>query len=160
MGRALKYTEVSFYKKSLEYIHSISYERVVTGVGGEPQKNRLGEDALEVVFITPPNTADWALYLGVSKSTLTGTLRRRFSESYDMIKTVLEAYNVRELLGRRSGAEAVKFNLQNNFGWRDARSDEDASGVGAASQLSMSLSEKLSLIEELKRELREEVDGG
>lgn len=153
MPRTLKYTERSFYKKSLEYIASVSYTRQITAPDGEALINALGKNAVEQVFITPPNTADWALYLGVGKSTLTSAYRKRFPEAYEKIKTVLEAYNTRELLTRKSGAEAVKFNLQNNFGWRDMRSDEDVSGAHAASQPSLTLSEKLDLIEELKREL-------
>ena len=155
MRARVKLTEASFYKKSLEYINSISYKKTLTDTSGEPVINLLGTEISETVFATPPNTADWALYLGVSKSTLVNSLRKRFPDEYERIKTVLEAYNTRELLSRKSGAEAVKFNLQNNFGWRDMRSDEDVTGAQTASQLSMPLSEKLELIESMKRALLE-----
>jgi hypothetical protein len=89
----------------------------------------------------------------MSKKTLTGDYRQRYPEVYEQVKTELEAYNVRELLSRKTGAEAVKFNLQNNYGWRDTRSESDGAGAEAASQPPLTLSEKMERIEELRRQL-------
>ena len=71
MGRRVKYTAQTFEKKSLEYLSSIRYTRQLTTSSGESVINELGEAVFEQVWIEPPNTADWALYLGISKSALT-----------------------------------------------------------------------------------------
>ena len=149
MGRRLRYTEDEFREKSAEYISSIRYKRPLCLPSGEAVLNELGLECFELVYVEPPNTADWALYLGISKKTLTAHYRQRYPDVYEQVKTVLEAYNVRELLGRKTGAEAVKFNLQNNFGWRDTRSESDGATAEAASQPPLTLSEKLARIEEL-----------
>ena len=125
MGRRLKYTEREFERASREYLSSIRYKRELTTPSGEQVISELGSVCCEYVYTEPPNTASWALYLGMSKRTLTGEYRQRYPEIYEQIKTELEAYNVRELLSRKTGAEAVKFNLQNNYGWRDTRSESD-----------------------------------
>ncbi len=149
MGKRLKYSEEAFRDKSREYISSIRYSRQLIGGDGEQIQNELGQGICEYVYVQPPNTADWALYLGLSKGTLVRIYRQRYPDVYDEIKTVLEAYNVRELLTRKTGAEAVKFNLQNNFGWKDTRSEEGAATAETASQPPLTLSEKLARIEEL-----------
>ena len=153
MGRRLKYTESEFARVSREYLSSIRYRREITTPSGEQVLNELGRICSEYVYTEPPNTASWALYLGMSKKTLTGDYRQRYPEVYEHIKTELEAYNVRELLSRKTGAEAVKFNLQNNYGWRDTRSESDGAGAEAASQPPLTLSEKMERIEELRRQL-------
>ena len=154
MGRRLKFTESEFERVSREYLSSIRYRREITTSSGEGVYNELGNLCCEYVYTEPPNTAAWALYLGMSKQTLTGDSRHRYPEVYEQITTELEAYNVRELLSRKTGAEAVKFNLQNNYGWRDTRSDSDGAGAEAASQPPLTLSEKMARIEELLAEMR------
>ena len=160
MARRVKYSASAFEKKSREYLSSIRYTRPLLLPSGESVKNELGEPALEQVWIEPPNTADWALYLGISKSALTTLYRARYPEIYDRIKTVLEAYNTRELLTRKTGAEAIKFNLQNNYGWRDGRSAEDADKAQAAAQPPLALCEKFDRLRELLREYSLDVEGG
>ena len=154
MGRRLKYTEGEFERVSREYLSSIRYRREITTASGEQVINELGGICSEYVYTEPPNTAAWALYLGMSKRTLTTKYKQRYPETYELIKTELEAYNVRELLSRKTGAEAVKFNLQNNYGWRDTRSESDGAGAEAASQPPLTLSEKMARIEELLAENR------
>lgn len=159
MGRKLRYTEREFERRSREYLSSIRYRRPLLDESGQSVINELGEVCEQEVWTEPPTTAGWALYLGVSKSTLTTHYRARYRDAYEMIKTVLEAYNTKELLTRKSGAEAVKFNLQNNYGWRDGRSAEDSAVTReqqAASQPPLSLSDKLRLVREYAREYSEE----
>ena len=143
MGKKLKYTEREFEKKSNEYIASVRYRRQLVDGSGEPVRNDLGEEMYEYVYPEPPSMAGWALYLGMSRRTLGTHYRARYPEPFEKIKTVLEAYNVRELLSRRTGAEAVKFNLQNNYGWRDTRSEASGARAEAASQPPLSLSERI-----------------
>ena len=149
MGRRLKYTEGEFERASQRYLSSIRYKRPLLDSSGQSVINELGCVCEETVWIEPPNVSYWALYLGIAKSTLTSLYRQRYPDTYEKIKTVLEAYNTRELLLRRTGAEAIKFNLQNNYGWRDTRSAEDTCKDQAASQPPLSLSEKLDRINEL-----------
>lgn len=155
MGRRLKYTEAQFERKSEEYLSSIRYRRALLDESGCEVINELGQSCEQEVWIEPPTTAGWALYLGISKSTLTTHYRARYRDVYERIKTVLEAYNARELLTRKTGAEAIKFNLQNNYGWRDGRSAEDADKAQAAAQPPLSLCEKLERIQQLLSEYRE-----
>ena len=152
----LKYTEAAFLAKSREYIASIRYTRPLCDSSGREIRNELGEQICECVYALPPNTADWAVYLGMSKSTLTHAYRLRYPDAYEQIKTELEAYNVRELLSRKSGTDVIKFNLQVNFGWRDARQTEDGAQAEAASQPPLSLAEKLQRIDEMLGEIRED----
>ena len=149
MGRRLRYTELEFERASQRYLSSIRYKRPMLDSSGQSIVNELGTECEETVWIEPPNVSDWALSLGLAKSTLTTLYRHRYPDTYERIKTVLEAYNTRELLLRRTGAEAIKFNLQNNYGWRDTRSAEDTCKDQAAFQPPLSLSEKLDRINEL-----------
>ena len=149
MGRRLKFTEREFERASLDYIASIRYKRPMLDSGGECVINELGLECTEYVWIEPPSTAGWALYLGISTSTLTTLYKARYPDTYERIKTILEAYNVRELLTRKTGAEGIKFNLQYNYGWRDTRSAEIDRGEQAASQPPLSLSEKIERISEI-----------
>ena len=160
MARRVKYSASAFEKKSREYLSSIRYTRPLLLPSGESVKNELGEPALEQVWIEPPNTADWALYLGISKSALTTLYRARYPEIYDIIKTVLEAYTTREHLTRKTGAEAIKFNLNSNFGWRDGRSADEGVQEQAAAQPPLALCEKFDRLRELLREYSLDVEGG
>ncbi|MBQ2863269.1 MAG: hypothetical protein IJE84_03755, partial [Clostridia bacterium] len=76
------------------------------------------------------------------------------------IKTVLEAYNTRELLSRRTGAEAIKFNLNSNFGWRDGRSADEGTQIQAAAEPPLALCEKLDRLRMLVREYSSDIEGG
>ena len=158
MGRKLKYSLDEFESRSREYLSSIRYTRALTDESGEEIKNELGHTYLAQVWIEPPTTAGWALYLGISKSTLTTHYRARYPEAYERIKTVLEAYNTRELLTRKTGAEAVKFNLQNNYGWRDTRVVEEGSMGQAASEQPLSLGEKLERLRRLVDEYGKSIE--
>ena len=155
MGKKLRYTEEEFSAKSKSYLASVRFSRQLLSSDGEAVLNDLGEVCTERIWTEPPNTAAWALYLGMSKKTLTTFYKQRYPEAYELIKTELEAYNVRELLSRKTGAEAVKFNLQNNFGWREVRSDGNGARAETASQPPLTLSEKLARIEQLRNELKE-----
>ena len=150
MGKRLKYTEAESERMSREYIDSVRFRRPLVDSSGEVIKNALGEEMEEYVYPIPPSIAEWALYLGMSRRTLTTQYRARYPEAFERTRTVLEAYNVRELLTRRTGAEPVKFNLQSNYGWRDTRSESTAARAEAASKPSSapSLSEKVRMCAE------------
>ncbi len=147
MGKKLKYTEREFERRSNEYICSVRYKRQIVDASGVPIKNDLGEDMYEYIYPEPPSMAGWALYLGMSRRTLGTHYRQRYPEVFERIKTVLEAYNVKELLSRKTGAEPVKFNLQNNYGWRDTRSEANGTRAEAPSKDPIALSDKISLAE-------------
>ena len=148
-------TEKAFLKKSREYINSIKYI-VPKMAGGKPVLNVLGEPIEVVEYAMPPNTADWARYLGINKQTLTQAYKERYPDAYAEIKAELEAYAERELMTRER-VDGIKFNLMNNFGWRDARHigiDEESAKVAAVSaSVDIPLEDKLARIEALKKGL-------
>ena len=155
----LKYkTGKAFLKKSREYINSIKYEKTLMA-GNAPVLNMLGKPIVTVEYAVPPNTADWAAYLGIDKQTLTQSYRQRYPDEYAAIKLELEAYTVRELMTRER-VDGIKFNLMNNYGWKDSRRlglDEDtAKAMALTSSTDISLEDKLARIEELKKGLDDE----
>lgn len=147
MGKKLKFTEAEFARMSREYIDSVRFRRSLVDASGEVMLNALGQEMFEYVYPVPPSIAGWALYLGMSKRTLTTHYRARYPEVYERTRTELEAYNVRELLSRKTGAEPVKFNLQSNYGWRDTRSESAAARAETAPKppSGPSLSEKVEM---------------
>lgn len=156
MPNVLKYdTEAKFLKKSRKYLNSIKYKCPKCDKSGKPLRNMLGEPLIVEEYAVPPNTADWAAYLKINKQTLTQAYKERYPDAYTEIKGELEAYNARELMTRER-VDGIKFNLINNFGWKDARRvgiEEDTAAAIAVTGSDMPLEDKLARIEELRKGL-------
>lgn len=152
----LKYkTEKAFLKKSREYINSIKYI-VPKMAGGVPVRNVLGKPIEVVEYATPPNTADWARYLGINKQTLTQAYKERYPDAYAEIKVEIEAYAVRELMTRER-VDGIKFNLINNHGWKDSKrlglEEDTTKAIAVTQEDNIPLEDKLARIEALKKGL-------
>lgn len=153
----LKYkSEAAFLRASRKYLASIKFKVERKDERGKPIYNMLGEPLVVEEYAVPPNTLDWARYLKINKQTLTQAYKERYPDAYAEIKGELEAYNARELV-MRDRVDGIKFNLINNYGWKDSKriglEEDTAQAMAVASNTDMSLEEKLSRIEELKKGL-------
>ena len=151
-------TESSFLRASKRYLASIKYKTIARDEHGKEIVNMLGAPLEIEQFAVPPNTLDWAAYLGINKQTLTQSYKQRYPRAYSEIKCEIEAYNARELM-KRERVEGIKFNLINNFGWKDTRrlglEEDTARAMTIASESELTLEDKLAKIEELKKDIAE-----
>lgn len=134
-----------------QYFRSISRTVTVTDAKGQPICSDDGKTARRVEYLSPPSPADLCLYLGIDRATFESFRNgKRYPEHREVINwvdTKMEAYLEEELLTRHTGFQGIQYRLQNRVGGFDG-GGEDKEGYGESA--SLSLSEKLALIEEAR----------
>lgn len=146
MGRPRKYTPARLKAQVDQYFASITRKRKITETvvteeldqfGHQkkitvPVKNQLGQEVEVTEYIIPPDVAGlcdflkihpstWALYADHEK-------HPEFREITELVYDRMKAWNEREILTRPGKDIAgIKFNLENNYGYRD-RTDVRISG--------------------------------
>lgn len=150
VGRPKKYTKKGLEKAVEKYFSSISRD-----ADGE---------AWAAEYKRPPTVSGLCLYLGVDRSTWQNyadrELHPEFQEITAYAKMRMEAYLEEQLLTREKNVQGLIFNLQNNYGWREKREVElggesrKAVSSGAQAQ-SMSIAEKVALLAEQRKALKE-----
>lgn len=155
-----KYTPRTLAKAVQRYFDSISRdekvtERKATGevdkyghpvYAEEPVCNRLGEPLVRLVFLEPPTVSSLCLALGIHRSTWAEYAKdQKFSDTTSYAQGVMRAWNENQLLTRPGkDIPGIKFNLENNYGYREKQS----MAVAGMS------------VEEYLRTLDEQEDGG
>lgn len=128
MARRKKYTPEAFSRAVDKYFKSISYETVVSRVGGGELHSRAGKPIKDILFAIPPTLSGLCAALEISRDTFASYAGdKAYSDICQYAREVVESYLERELLTRTKGIEGVKFNLQNNFGWSDKHEAGDSS---------------------------------
>ena len=155
-----KYTPRTLGKAVQRYFDSISrdepvLERKPTGeldkyghpvYADESVTNRLGEPLVRLVFLEPPTVSAMCLALGIHRSTWAEYANKpEYADTTSYAQGVMRAWNERELLVRPGkDIGGIKFNLENNYGYRD-RQAVICSGMS---------------VEEYLRSLEEQGEGG
>lgn len=127
-GYPRAYSEEEFRRAVRKYFASISYEDVAKDLEGEPILSCSGKPIKLVRYAVPPSKQALCLYLGISRDTYSEYSHRKgYSAVCDEVSTRVEAYlatelDERENRGRR--VDGIKFNLANNYGWRERREVE------------------------------------
>lgn len=146
MGRPRKYTPKRLREEVNRYFASITRKRkVVETVATEeldqfghpkkitvPVKNQLGQEVEITEYIVPPDINGLCEFLQISPSTWAlyadHQKHPEFIEVADLVYDRMKAWNEREILTRPGKDIAgIKFNLENNYGYRD-RADVRISG--------------------------------
>lgn len=133
-----KYTPRTLGKAVQRYFDSISRDEPVTErkPTGELDKyghpvyadvpvcNRLGEQLERLVFLEPPTVSAMCLALGIHRSTWADYCQdESFSDTTSYAQGVMRAWNENQLLTRPGkDIPGIKFNLENNYGYRDRQS--------------------------------------
>ena len=158
-----KYKSAEELQDAIEhYFMSISYTTTLHGEDDE-LTNDLGEPIRVRKFAVPPTTCGMCVQLGIDRSTWSNycdpVLHPEFQEVTHMARAVLEGYLEEELTKRTTNVSGLKFNLQNNFGWREKKEVEiGAETRGAVKTEGVSLSDKLAVIAEAAQSIA--IDGG
>ena len=102
----------------------------------EPVCNRLGEPLERLEFLEPPTVSAMCLALEIHRSTWADYCKdESFSDTTSYAQGVMRAWNERELLVRPGkDIPGIKFNLENNYGYRD-RQDVIATGMSVEQYL-------------------------
>lgn len=155
-----KYTPRTLAKAVQRYFDSISRDEKVTErkdtgekdkyghpvYADEPVCNRLGEPLVRLVFLEPPTVSALCLALGIHRSTWAEYAKKtEYSDTTTYAQGVMRAWNEQQLLTRPGkDIPGIKFNLENNYGYRDK---QDMALVGMS-------------VEEYLRSLDEQGEGG
>lgn len=147
MARYKKYkTALAFAKKVDEYFNSISRtviasEMVDTGkcdqkgrpiYEKQPIYNDNGDEIKIREYIVPPSISSLCLYLGISRQTWDNySNTEEFLDTATHARARVEAYLESELNSRVKGIEGIKFNLQNNYGWKEKMQVDGTANSGA-----------------------------
>lgn len=122
-----------------------------------------GEEATELHWTEPPSIQGLCLYLGIDKSTFARYMHpeqddpesQRLAQAAATAKAQVEVYLISRLEDK-SAAAGAKFNLQQNFEWRERREVELGAGAQRATMAAgMTLDEKLALLKEIGAEVPE-----
>lgn len=82
--------------------------------------NDLGEPIKIREYIEPPGIVAMTLYIGISRQTWSNYCKREeFLDTTTRTRARVEAYLQKELDTRLKGTEGIKFDLMENFGWRE-----------------------------------------
>ena len=175
-----KYTAKAFARACEAYFRSISYEEPVmrrelvledNGVAKMDDNGHLlykyvpvitadKQEAKRTVWTEPPSMQSLYLFLGIDKSTFCryGTPNREDPDSDSYCETAarargrVEAYLVARM-EEKGASTGVKFNLENNFGWRAKKEvelgDKAKDAVTAAVSIQgMTMAEKIAALKE------------
>ncbi len=118
ISRTIIKTEIVPKKNAEGIIEKDSKNHVV--YEESPIKNDLGEPIKVREYIVPPNLGDLCLYLGISRQTWSSYMKLdEFLDTTTRARARVEAYLHRELDTRLKGTDGIKFDLEENFGWRE-----------------------------------------
>ena len=163
-GRPKKYTKKRLEAAVEGYFASISRTVQARDEAKQPLYNDGGEPIRVVEYIKPPTVGGLCLYLGIDRSTWQNYADRKLhpelAEVTAYAKMRMEAYLEEQLLTRERNVQGLIFNLQNNYGWREKREVElggetRQAVAGSAKAQSMSIAEKMALLEEQREALAE-----
>ena len=148
MGRPRKFTPATLRREVNRYFASITRkkkvtERVPTGeldkfghpvMVDAPVRNQLGEEVEVTEYIVPPEVSGLAEFLHIHPSTwaLFADHKKHpeFTEVTDYVYERMKSWNEREMLTRPGKDIAgIKFNLENNYGYRDKADIRVSGGV-------------------------------
>lgn len=169
MARPKKYTKKGLEKAIEGYFASISRKVRVLDDDGEAVYNDVGESIWVTEYVRPPTVSGLCLYLGIDRSTWQNYADRELHPELADIaadaRVRMECWLEEQLLTREKNVQGLIFNLQNNYGWREKREVElggesrKAVSAGAQAQ-SMSIAEKVALLAEQRKALKELEDAG
>lgn len=85
-----------------------------------PIKNDLGEPIKVREYLEPPRLVEMCLYLRISRQTWSNYCKvPEFLDTTTRARERVLSYLHRELDTRQKGTDGIKFDLQENFGWRE-----------------------------------------
>ena len=159
-GRPKKYkSKKALYEAVEDYFASICCTITVHNEIGDVVVNDLGDPIIQKKYVVPPTISGLCLRLGIDRRTWNNYCDEKLHPEFQIItstaKARIEAWLEEELICREKNVRGVIFNLQNNFGWREKKEMElggETRKVMAAE--SLSLEEKLRLIEETAAEMQ------
>lgn len=146
MGRQKKYTGSTLRKAVDNYFRSISRvvkttEKVNTGkkdksghaiFEDKPVMNCLGKQVEYIEFVVPPTVGGLCEFLGIHRSTWAEYCDPEkypeFSDTVTHARGRLQGWREEQLLIRKD-VNGIKFDLENNYGYREKRSVEVTGGV-------------------------------
>lgn len=117
-GRPLKYNTVEELQKKIdEYFKSCEGE-ILKNEDGHIILNKYGEPV--IINMKPPTVTGMALYLGFNsrQALLNYQDKKEFHDTITRAKMRIEEYAECRLYDK-DGCNGAKFNLINNFGWKD-----------------------------------------
>lgn len=177
MARPRKYTKKTLDEAVERYFGSISRtvtatEQVATGQRDskghmiyEPRAivNDLGEEIRVTEYIVPPTVGGLCSYLGIHRSTWAEYCDQdqhpEFSDTTTRARGRMRAYLEQQLLTRKD-VKGIIFDLQNNYGYSERRQVElGERATKAVSAASMSMGEKMAMLEEIAREFGGDAGG-
>lgn len=161
-GRKPIYDAAKLERKIKKYWNSITYTETLKDSFGDPVKNLAGENIVITHYSEPPDTLALCLFLGIDRSTwnnyCNSELHPDMADITTETKMRMEAYLWRELNTRPKGVQGIKFNLENNYGYRDHKEveigEQTRKSVGDISALS--IAERIALITSAAGQIFEE----
>ena len=148
MGRPRKYDDEIKLSKAIDrYFSSITREKTLcekadTGekdeyghriYKDEPILNKLGKPVVITEYVTPPTIADLCDFLRIDSATWANYCNPdkhpEFFETTTRARGRIRAWNEKELLTRSGNdIKGIIFNLENNYGYREAKQVDVSSG--------------------------------
>lgn len=149
VGRPKKYTPKSFERAVKRYFNSISRTVAAQDESGRNLTNDLGEELMITQYVVPPTVTGLCLALGIDR----GTWQNYADEGKNLemaavcrgAKLRMEAYLEEELLIRNK-VDGIKFNLENNYGWKRKQEVELGQETRATVAQTVSYREKLAAL--------------
>lgn len=146
------YTDATVLGRAVrQYFRSISRTVPITDAKGQPICSDDGKTAQRVEYLSPPSLADLCLYLGIDRATFESFRNSKRYPAHraviSWVDTKMEAYLEEELLTRHTGFQGIQYRLQSRVA--SFPFEEEAENQ-ADKSTSLSLSEKLALIEEAR----------
>lgn len=178
MARPKKYTAKTLREAVDAYFDSISRtvtatEQVATGQRDakghmiyepRPITNKLGKEMTYDEYILPPTVGGLCQHLGIHRSTWAEYCdpeqHPEFSDTTTRARGRMRGYLEQQLLTRKD-VKGIIFDLQNNYGYAEKRQVElGERATKAVSAASMSMGEKMAMLEEIAREFGGDAGGG
>lgn len=163
-GRPKKYTKKGLEAAVEGYFASISRSVQARDADKQPLYNDAGEPIRVTEYVRPPTVGGLCLYLGIDRSTwqnyADGKLHPELAGVAARARARMECWLEEQLLTREKNVQGLIFNLQNNYGWREKREaelgGETRKAVSDGAEVrSMSIAEKVALLEEQREALAE-----
>lgn len=148
-GRPKKYAAKSFERAVERYFNSIRRTVPARDEGGTVLKNDLGEELMVTQYVVPPTVTGLCLALGIDRGTwqnyADGGKNPEMAAVCRGAKLRMEAYLEEELLTRNK-VDGIKFNLENNYGWKRKQEVELGQATRATVAKTVSYREKLAAL--------------
>lgn len=122
-GRPMLYESKEELERKIEEYFDKCAGHMLEDDEGKPVLNKWDEPV--ILGAKPPTMTGLALFLGFSgrQTLLNYHERQEFMDAITRAKSRIEAYAEARLYDKE-GVNGAKFNLQNNFGWRDKQEVE------------------------------------